>query len=60
MMDWLKPWSWMLGGVVVGNFFIWWLLIGKGLTYSLGLAITAGTVFVLLIGIYELTKRYFK
>lgn len=57
-MDWLKPWSWMLGGVVVGNFFIWWLLIGKGLTYSLGITITSGTVFVLLVGIYELIKAY--
>ena len=60
MISWMYPWSGMLAGVVVANVLISHFIRDRGWLNSIALGLTSGTVFVLLIGIYELIKAYSK
>lgn len=60
MIAWMYQWSRMLAGVVLANVLIFRFIWDRGWLNSIAVGLTAGTVFVLLIGIYELIKAYKK
>jgi hypothetical protein len=60
MIRWMYPWSGMLAGVVVTNVLIFRFIWDRDWLNSIAVGLCAGTVFVLLVGIYELIKAYTK